>query len=304
MADRSDDSRRRLVESLRRSAAPITVGVILAVLATDWPLQWHWWIEHPVIAAFVPGLLIVLLTLAVVDTYLRHREARRWQAIGHAAGGEFRILFSQFFVVMFELLGLDMGSRFSADVAFQCEPAAKRAAELLLNPIPIDPYVIVFDPAGYRAVVEERLPVLVRDELWRDCSIRTLLILSRDQQAAIARWAGTFGIVGDEKGFNQVAGSVAVLDRVNALLEHMVVVQDAEVEVRPFDAQHQDASIVACVDHWIELMNELERQRKYWIRRQSLGSTAVSHDDLPLLQLSLGDERGSPQPAPAGDGDG
>jgi hypothetical protein len=62
---RFDDLRRPLV----------VVVIVVATTATDWPLGMNgFWVEHPLVAAVVAGVLLILLTSFALDAYLRHRQ--------------------------------------------------------------------------------------------------------------------------------------------------------------------------------------------------------------------------------------
>ena len=90
---------------LRRSLPFVAIAVAALVLVSDWPLGWQGWIEHPYLAAFAAGLVLLLLTGSVVDVILRHREARRWIDVGRGAAYALDRVFFLSGIAMFQLVG-------------------------------------------------------------------------------------------------------------------------------------------------------------------------------------------------------
>ena len=88
---------------------------------SDWPVEWPFWIDHPLIAALAAGLALLFLTGAVVDSYVRRREARRWVGVGRAAAIEFAVYIAVRWV-MPQLLGVDFQIRVWPDVEFHLTP--------------------------------------------------------------------------------------------------------------------------------------------------------------------------------------
>jgi hypothetical protein len=44
---------------------PVAAGLlVLAAVATDWPLGWSFWVEHPLIAAVAGGAVLLIFTAA------------------------------------------------------------------------------------------------------------------------------------------------------------------------------------------------------------------------------------------------
>jgi cell division protein FtsW (lipid II flippase) len=79
-----------------------------ALVLTDWPLGWSFWVDHPLVAAVVAGLLVVIVTVAVIDSYLRSREAKRWGSVGRIAAAEFSHVFDQAQLGLLGMLGFDV----------------------------------------------------------------------------------------------------------------------------------------------------------------------------------------------------
>src|SRR5262249_34806580 len=151
---------------------------------SDWPFGWDFWFEHPYLAAFAAGLALLLLTGAVLDAYLRRREARRWHGIGMAAATEFLSIFYDESIAMDALLGFDNGYRLGHDVEFHLAVARARAAALLSPAHP--------DAEIDEETVATRLPTLLADEAWRNGCSQTLRTLRGHHIDAVSRWAATF----------------------------------------------------------------------------------------------------------------
>jgi cell division protein FtsW (lipid II flippase) len=90
---------------LRRSLSFVAILVAALVLVSDWPLGWAGWTEHPYLAAFAAGLVLLLLTGSVVDVILRRREARRWIDLGRGAAYALDQVFFLSEIAMFQRLG-------------------------------------------------------------------------------------------------------------------------------------------------------------------------------------------------------
>jgi hypothetical protein len=111
---------------------PVAAGLLLlAAIATDWPLGWSFWAGHPLVAAVTGGAVLLIFTGAVVDAYLQRREARRWQHIGHGAAHEFVNIFQSGGMALLQLLGYDWGEYCRADIEQPLRPARERAQRLL-----------------------------------------------------------------------------------------------------------------------------------------------------------------------------
>jgi hypothetical protein len=120
----------------RRWLPLAAVGLVVGLALSDWPGAWPFWIDHPLIAALVGGIALLFLTGAVVDSFLRRREARRWVGVGRAAAIEFAVFFETTRWVMVQLLGVDFWVRVSPDLELNLAPARSRAAELV--PVGVD----------------------------------------------------------------------------------------------------------------------------------------------------------------------
>ena len=68
----------RMAQRGRRYLPLVAILLTVALVVSDWPLDWSFWIDHPFIAALAAGLVLLLLTGSVVDAILRRREARSW----------------------------------------------------------------------------------------------------------------------------------------------------------------------------------------------------------------------------------
>ena len=132
----------RVAERVRAWLPGIAVVVALLLAATDYPLGWAVWVEHPFFAALVAGLVIVFLTATVIDAFLRRREAARWIDINRAAATAFWQVFSDSYRAAFALLGFDAGP-FPLAVDHTVSAPRLRAAELL--PTDLDWRALAYD---------------------------------------------------------------------------------------------------------------------------------------------------------------
>src|SRR5262249_5252 len=148
----------------------IAVLVSLALVATDWPLEWSFWIDHPFVAALVAGLVLLLLTGSVLDVVLRRREASRWRDLGPGAAYALEQLFILYRIAMLQLRGARADVQLTAEIELQVAPARARAIELLGQlPSPVELELMMeYTEAGTRSVRADRLPALVRDDEWCD----------------------------------------------------------------------------------------------------------------------------------------
>jgi hypothetical protein len=178
----------------------LAVAGAVAVGLTDWPLGWHFWLDHPLDAALVGGLLVVLVTVAALETYLRSRKSRRWRSVGRAAAAEFSHVFDQATVGMVALLGFDVPRPREEIESALAGPRAR--ARALLDSRPADPEALLRrqrDPAdpGDDGWQRERLEILIRDADWLRGCHETRVAISR-LLALISRWVSSFAILNDD----------------------------------------------------------------------------------------------------------
>src|SRR5262245_36699751 len=217
------------------------VGVALGLALSDWPFRWAFWFEHPYLAAFAAGLALLLLTGAVIDAYLRRREARRWHRIGMAAATEFLSIFYDEGIAIDALLGFDNGYRLAADIEFHLGIARARAAALLP--------LVDGDKELDQATLAMRLSDLLVDEAWRNSCSQTLRALRGHHIDAVSRWAGTFAALHYDDEFERVARSVAIMDLAVVLHILLVRISLAAAGGAPLD----DASVVEFTTNWWSL---------------------------------------------------
>ena len=259
----------------RRYLPFAAVLAVVVLSATDWPLGWGFWVEHPLGSALAAGVAIVVLTGSVIDAYLQRKEARRWAGVGRAASVEFAGLFTTSCVALAHVLALDLSVQLDADIQFHLAGAAERAAELLDQRDLNESVLIVTDPERYGAVQAERLPALVVDRTWRDMTLLTLDRLATLHVQAIARWSSIFAILEDEARFNHVTASLAVLDQHQAVREHLLEAQSASDVVLGSLASVETVTS-GLVQHWNQLTRAYNDERLYWYRQKTT-EAAIDH---------------------------
>ena len=143
-----------MIPVLRRFLPALAIVLASVLVLSDWPLDWSFWLDHPLLTAFVAGLVLLLLTGSVVDVILRRREARRWVDLGRGAAYALDQVFYFSGIAMFQLLDVGGHMRLSPEIEFHVAPARARAAQLLPNPP---------DPGGVDVMIE------VNEEARRRC---------------------------------------------------------------------------------------------------------------------------------------
>lgn len=273
---------------LRRWLPVVALAVAVGVAVTDWPLEWSFWLDHPLVAALAAGLVLLLLTGSVVDAYLRRREAKRWTSLGRVAASEFFIFFDLARMIVAHLLGFDFGARVAPEIEAHLTPARERAALLIPTTLsPDEAYALAHVRARYVEEQKQRLPLLARDTGWGDDASLTLMTMTLELGRAVARWAGIFAILGDEERFQHVAESIGVIDEMRAVIEHIQHLQNLLSEDATAHRTAIDQSLSAVVVHWSSLTAALADEDRYW--EQQLHAESKT----PMPRRSDWDERAS-----------
>jgi hypothetical protein len=228
------------------------VAVAVALLLSDWPGGWSLWFDHPYLAAFCAGLALLLLTGAVLDAYLRRREARRWYGIGMAASTEFLSIFYDEGIAIDALLGFDNGYRLGVEVEFHLAAARSRSAALL----PLTDS----DEELNKDALAARLSVLLADDAWRNSCSETLRRLRGHHIDAVSRWAGTFATLHYNDEFERVARSITIMDLVVVLHVLLGRISLASAEGAPLD----DGSVEEFTNNWWSLERAITNERDFW----------------------------------------
>ena len=265
----------RVIAPIRRYLPAIAITLSVVLVLSDWPLGWSLWFEHPFLAALAAGLVLLLLTGSVVDVILRRREARRWVDLGRGAAYALDQVFYLSSIAVVQLLGVWGEMRLSPEIEFHVAPAHARAVALLGPGTDADTDIdVMFEYMETRvaALRDDRLPTLIRDRQWRDHAVFAILALARSQETTIARWIGAFGTLGDNEGFRRIGASIRILDRAEVVVQHLLVIRDAEVVGSQPDRSALDASVQRVVAYWGELVAAYDDEADYWERRHATAS--------------------------------
>src|SRR5260370_27786483 len=68
----------------RRTAAILAILLLLAVAGSDFFIA-GFWLSHPMLAAIVSALVVVVLSVAVMEVGVRGRSERRWRILAQTA---------------------------------------------------------------------------------------------------------------------------------------------------------------------------------------------------------------------------
>jgi hypothetical protein len=234
----------------------VAVAVTIAIFLTDWPLDWRFWVDHPLVAAVVAGLLIVIVTLAVVDAYLRAREARRWRSLGRVAAAEFSHIFDQATLGMVGLLGFDP-TRPRPEIESALAGPRGRAQELLGKQDRSDPEELLLrqrDPADGAddRWQRERLTVLIRDPAWIKGCHETLVAIGRLQLEVISRWVSSFAMLNDDAHLTSVERALRLIEAERALDSSLLL-----------GAERPDLADSAA-QRWSSLVADYRKEANYW----------------------------------------
>ena len=259
---------------LRRLLPCIATALAVALVATDWPLDWTFWIDHPFVAALAAGLVLLLLTGSVVDVILRRREAKRWTDLGRGAAYALDQVFWLSGIAMFQLLGARPDVKLTPEIELQVGPARTRAI-VLLGRVPeseeLD-LMAAFDRAAATRLQDARLPGLLRDPAWCDHTLLAVLTLARVQETTIARWVGAFGVLGDSEGFRRIGESTGIADGIESVVQHLLVIRQAESSAES-DVVTVEASTAAVRARWAELVEACTDAVEYWESRHAIASS-------------------------------
>jgi hypothetical protein len=269
---------------VRRYLPAFAVLLAVAVVATDWPLGWSFWFVHPLAAASTAGLVLLLITGAVVDTLLRRREARRWVDLGRGAAHSFVDAFWVCAIAVMHLIGVGAAARVPLEVEAHLGPGRALAEALVgpANPSDDEWVVGVVDLERARMFVRERLPILLLNRDWRSHAVFTIARLKRMQADAIAEWISAFGVLDDEEGFRRVGHTIEMLDRAEAVLQQLLACDDLP-DTNPTEPAHVDL-IKDTVDHYEELVRRYVVEEEYWERRLTMEASTIGHAGFPMTQ--------------------
>jgi hypothetical protein len=270
---------------LRRSLPFVAILVATLLLVSDWPVGWSGWVEHPFVAAFAAGLVLLLLTGSVVDVILQRREARRWIDLGRGAAYALDQVFYLSGIAMFQLVGAGGDAQLSPEIEFHVGPARERAIELLGHgsSTPELSVMAEYDEERAATVADDRLPILLSDARWRSHVLLALLALARAQEATIARWISAFGALGDAEGFRRVGRSIAILDRAEVVVQQLLAVAEVEASGADSDLTADNKVMRTVISRWGELVRAYYQEAQYWEDRHT-GASGLDLSEHPITQ--------------------
>ena len=245
----------------------VAVTAVVAIFVSDWPLNWSFWIQHPLISALVPGLVLILVAAAIVDGFLRRREARRWRQVGSAAAGELANHFQTCSLVLADLLGAEMGGNLGIELDHHLSQARERKDQLL-GEAPTVQYTAALhqgrqDPGS---AVAEVLPTLLLDEIWRDNAWSCLALFNSRQASLLGQWASIYAVAADEAVFTRLGQTVQTIELAHAVQNDIAAIQYSGDDTSTMPTSRLDDAIADTVNRWTRLFSAYVREGRYWAK--------------------------------------
>ena len=277
---RSADKRSRSPRPLRARLLPaFAVVITLGLAVSDWPLGWSFWVTHPLMSALVPGLVLLIVAAAVVDGFVRHREARRWRDVGGAAAGALTDHFSMAALVLEDLVGVDIGGHLDLEFDHHLSQARKRIAVLTGGHLIAFNYRLQVGGVTYDERVRTVLPTLLSDEAWRDSAWSCLALMCSRHAQLLAQWSSIYAAAADEENFRRLGSTVSVIELAHALKADISATQFTQDPTFPLDESLLDAAVSGAVDGWVSLAHAVGQENRHW-------------NQVRASQASLGDRWG------------
>jgi hypothetical protein len=156
----------------------------------------------------------------------------------------------------------------------------------------MDVVLVEYDEERAAAVPDDRLPVLLSDDRWRDHVHLALLALARVQEVTIARWISAFGALGDAEGFRRVGQSIAILDRAEVVVQQLLAVADVAAKGTRSDLS-ADQAVRTVMRYWEELVRAYSEEAQYWEDRHA-GASGLELSEHPITQRRRGRRQSGP----------
>lgn len=246
-----------MVGFMRRALPVVAVVLVVAVAATDWPLGWSYWAEHPLVAAIVGGAALLVLAGTAFDAYVARRERARWHQVAWAASSDFALLFEDAWLSMVRLIGVNV--TFEPFMQAFCAKGYQRAVSEFgtgrLTQKQVDQ--MTGDPPDLPdEFIRSRVAVLTGDQEWLDAAMLDVRIVLRRHSEAVSRWAGTTTLLRDEAFMRAVTASIATIDK-------LVVVMNLIDWVTAPGREGRDRF----TNEWIALHRAFRRENAVWLQR-------------------------------------
>jgi hypothetical protein len=238
----------------RKALPALAVVLVLAVTATDWPLGWSFWVDHPLVAAVAGGIALLVLAGTALDAYVAHRERSRWYLIPWAASSDFALVFEDAWLAMVRLLGVD--AQFEPFMQTFTADGHRRAVELCGREgfRWYESALMIGEPPDLpETFMRPRLSVLTADQVWLDSAFLAVRMILRRHSDAVSRWAGTTTLLRDEAFMQAVSGSIPTIDKLVVVM-NLLDLPD-------------DESRAKLVDSWIELHRAFRHENAVWLKR-------------------------------------
>ncbi len=232
------------------------VVLVVAVTATDWPIGWSFWVDHPLVAAVVGGIVLLVLAGTALDAYVGHRERTRWHQIAWAASSDFALVFEDAWMLMMWLRGID--APFEPFMQSFSEAAHQRAVELCGRRRIVGwdvSELMTGDPPDLpEEFIRARVHLLTLDQVWLDAALLAVRVILRRHSDAVSRWAGTTALLRDERFMQAITASIPTIDKLVLVMNLIDIPSDEQRRVELSQA-------------WIDLHRAFRHETALWLKR-------------------------------------
>lgn len=229
---------------LLRRRTLFVLAIIVGVTATDWPLPVlnGFWLDHPIVAGVVSGILLLVFAAIIVEGWLEERETERWSPV---AAVIYRAIANEARDVRVRIGHYVDGSAASWWPADHWMPAVQQVLDSNEHAL-----------SGL-ATFDERIDILARDPEWRSVAWEGVRYTKRLQWDIVAKWAPA--VAGNPK----FVPALEELTTLNDQIAHLQMLLD--------DSQGT-TDVRAIAERWQEVVAET-----YRIERNLINEAANLH---------------------------